>query len=83
MQAWKTKILLSARAAAFLLLPECGPGTRPEARGPASPEEGAVEGLEGGAGRPVTGLVCESSDDCGQGMICVDGECMIPEILDP
>ena len=57
----------------------CGSGQPAPASGTGSAGDGSraageVEGSEAGS------LACENSDDCQSGLICVDGECMIPKL---
>lgn len=81
MQTWKVKIFVITLWAAALLAGACGPKTPRPVSGPDSGGGVAGEGAKGGKGKGGMGdLVCESSDDCLDDMICVDGECMIPKL---
>jgi len=73
MQKRKTEILVRVAALAALLA-GCGPAATPAATEPTS-GAGQASVLQ-----PAKELSCESSDDCANDMICVDGECMIPKL---
>jgi hypothetical protein len=83
MQTRKIRVFLGALFAVLLLAAAaCGPRPGHDAGGAASPAAGFEAGSGAGDERAQgTGHQCASSDDCDEGLICVDGECMIPKLM--
>ena len=83
MQKRKIKVFLAALALALLpAASACGPRSGHPAGEAMSPPAGAGAGSEAeDDGIAAAGHECESSDDCDEDLICVDGECMIPKLM--
>ena len=91
MQAWKTEISITfiLVLAACALPMGCGGGTQgggkgavPSIKGQAGAEAAPGEGKSEGEEMTAASMfACESSDDCSDKMICVDGECMVPKMV--